>query len=172
MSRPGSNCIELAGARPVAVSAGAPRSRPRAARETEPSERGVKSPSLAVRLAGGEQVGRPSIKRTLQPREIGTRKGGRPSRSCRGEGNRLHQSRPERCRTPAGYGGGHVSSSSMRDRRDPSWRPASGIGGPYKPMAKGDRAGRESEGPIVPLTPVEKAGRGKGPCFGHGGVVR
>jgi hypothetical protein len=34
----------------------------------------------------------------------------------------------------------------------------SGEGGPYKPMAKGDRAGRESEGFIVPSTPVEKAG--------------
>lgn len=48
----------------------------------------------------------------------------------------------------------------------------SGEGGPYKPTAKGDRAGRESEGLIVPLTPAEKAGRGKGPCFGHGRVWR
>ena len=30
----------------------------------------------------------------------------------------------------------------------------SGEGGPYKPKAKADRAGRESEGSIVPLTPV------------------
>jgi hypothetical protein len=36
---------------------------------------------------------------------------------------------------------------------------------------KGDRAGRESEGFIVPWKPV-KAGRGKGPCFGHGGARR
>jgi len=171
MSRPGSNCVELAGASPVAVGAGAPRSRPRAARETEPSERGVESPPSAVRLAGGEQVGRPSIKRTLQPRDIRTRKDGWPSRSCRGEGNRLHLE-PERCRTPAGYGGGHADRSSTRDRRDPSRRPTSGEGGPYKPKAKWGRAGRESEGSIVPLKPVEKAGRGKGPCFGRGGVVR
>jgi len=53
--------------------------------------------------------------------------------------------------------------------------PTSGEGGPYKPSVKGDRAGRESEGPIVPkgrrslpATPADKAGRGKGPCFGHG----
>jgi hypothetical protein len=65
--------------------------------------------------------------------------------------------------------GGH---SSVRNRRDPSRQPALGEGGPYKPKAKWDRAGRESEGPIVPPTPVEKAGRGKGPCFGRGGVVR
>ena len=53
-----------------------------------------------------------------------------------------------------------------------SRRPTLGEGGPYKPMAKGDRAGRESEGFIVPLTPVEKIGRGKRPCFGCGGVGR
>jgi RNA-directed DNA polymerase len=58
----------------------------------------------------------------------------------------------------------------MRNRRCPSRRPASGEGGPYKPTAKWDRAGRESEGSIVLLTPAEKAGRGKGPCFGRGGV--
>jgi len=47
----------------------------------------------------------------------------------------------------------------------------SGEGGPYKPTVKADRAGRESEGFIVPLKPV-KAGRGKGPCFGYGRVWR
>jgi hypothetical protein len=62
--------------------------------------------------------------------------------------------------------------SLIRNRRDPSWRPTSGEGGSYKPMAKGNRAGRESEGFIVPLTPAEKAGRGKGPCFGHADVRR
>jgi hypothetical protein len=62
--------------------------------------------------------------------------------------------------------------SLIRNRRDPSWRPTSGEGGSYKPMAKGNRAGRESEGFIVPWTPVEKAGRGKGPCFGRVGVWR
>ena len=62
--------------------------------------------------------------------------------------------------------------SSMRNRRDPSRRPTSGEGGPYKPMVKGERVGRESEGSIVPRTPVEKAGGGKGPCFGRDGVRR
>ena len=62
--------------------------------------------------------------------------------------------------------------SLIRNRRDPSWRPTSGEGDPYKPKVKWGRAGRESEGFIVLLTPVEKAGRGKGPCFGHVGVRR
>jgi hypothetical protein len=65
-----------------------------------------------------------------------------------------------------------VNNSLIRNRRDPSWRPTSGEGGSYKPMAKWNRAGRESEGFIVPLTPVDKAGRGKGPCFGRAGGGR
>ena len=65
-----------------------------------------------------------------------------------------------------------MNHSLIWNRRDPSWRPTSGEGGSYKPMAKGNRAGRESEGFIVLLTPVDKAGRGKGPCFGRVGVRR
>jgi hypothetical protein len=48
----------------------------------------------------------------------------------------------------------------------------SGEGDSYKPTAKGNRAGRESEGFIVPPTPVDKAGRGKEPCFGRADVRR
>ena len=70
----GSCCIELAGESPVAVRAEAPRSRPRAGEEILLPEWGVKSPQRVVRLVGGRQVRRPSIKRTLQPREIKSRK--------------------------------------------------------------------------------------------------
>jgi hypothetical protein len=53
------------------------------------------------------------------------------------------------------------------NRRDPTRRPASGEGGAYKPTAKGYRAGRESEEPIVPLkVAYQNATRGKGLCFG------
>ncbi len=62
--------------------------------------------------------------------------------------------------------------SLVRNRRDPSWRPTSGEGVPYKPMAKGERAERESEGFIVLMMPIDKIGGGKGPCFGHAGVRR
>jgi hypothetical protein len=65
-----------------------------------------------------------------------------------------------------------MNNSLIRNRRDPSWRLTSGEGGSYKPMVKWNRAGRESEGFIVLLTPVDKAGRGKGPCFGRAGVWR
>ena len=102
-------CIKLTGESPVAVSADAPRSRPRAPKETLPSEWGVKSPQRVVRPVGGEQLRRPSIKRTLQPREISNRKVGWPSRSCHGEGNRLRRVSDGR-RTPAGYRGEHAET--------------------------------------------------------------
>jgi hypothetical protein len=164
-------CIELTGESPVAVSAEAPRSRPRATWETAASEWGVKSPQRVIWPFGGEQVRRPSIKRTLQPREIRIRKEmGWPSRSCHGEGNRLHQAvgAVQDARGVLRRACGH---SSMRNRRDPFPAAKSGEGGPYKPMAKADRAGRESEGFIVPTKPA-KAGGGKEPCFGYGRVWR
>lgn len=56
----------------------------------------------------------------------------------------------------------------MRNRRDPSRPLMSGDGEAYKPKVKESRAGRESEGFIVPLTLLHNSSRGKGPCFGHG----
>ena len=54
----------------------------------------------------------------------------------------------------------------MRNRRDPSRRPTLGEGGPYKPTAKEDRAGRESEGLIVPLTlATRRPAEGRGPAL-------
>jgi hypothetical protein len=55
--------------------------------------------------------------------------------------------------------------SLIRNRRDPSWRPTLGEGGSYKLMAKWNRAGRESEGSIVPLTPTERPDEGRGPAL-------
>ncbi len=164
MERPES-CIKLAGGSPATVSAVAPCSRPRAAGEILSSEWGVESPPVAVWLPGGEQVRRPSIMRTLQPRDINTRKVGlaEPLMSRRRQQTASGIGAMQGARGVWRRACGH---SLMRNRRDPSRRPASGEGGPYKPTAKGDRAGRESEGLIVPLTPVANAGRGKGPCFG------
>ena len=168
----GSRCIELTGESPVAVSAEAPRSRPRARQEIVSSEWGVKSPKRVVRPAGGKQVHRPSVKRTLQPREIRIRKEtGRPSRSCHGEGNRLHR-QVGWVQDARGVGRRACGHRSMRNRRDPSRQLTFSEGGPYKPKVKAERAGRESEGFIVPLTPATNAGRGKGPCFGCGRVRR
>src|ERR1700752_62420 len=75
MVRPESRVV-LAGESPAAVSAGGPRSRVRADGVIQTSERTVKSPSEVLRFPGGKQRRGPSIKRTLQPREISPRKGG------------------------------------------------------------------------------------------------
>jgi hypothetical protein len=158
-------CIELAGASPVMVSAEAPCSRPRARREIDASEWGVKSPQRAVRSVGGRQVRRPSIKRTVQPREIRTRKVvlAEPLMSRRRQQTALGIGATQDRR---GVERRACGQSSMRNRRDPSRLPTSGEGGPYKPSVKGDRAGRESEGPIVLLTPATKTPvEGRGPAL-------
>ena len=167
----GSCCIELAGASPVAVSAEAPRSRPRATRETFSSEWGVKSPWCIVRCTGGKQLRRPSIKRTLQPRDINTRKVGlaEPLTSRRRQQTASQNGWTQDIR---GAERRACGERSMRNRRDPSRRLMSSEGGPDKPKVKQDRAGRESEGLIVPTTPPDNGGRGKEPCFGHGRVRR
>src|SRR6266511_5617243 len=144
MVRPES-CIELTGASPVAVSADAPRSRPRAWDEILPSEWGVKGPPRAVGRVGGEQVRRPSQKRSLQPREINTRKvvPAEPLMPRRRQQTAL--GRIGATQDGRGVGSRACGHSSMRNRRDPSRPPMSGSGDPYKPTAKADRAGRESE---------------------------
>ena len=170
----GSRCIELAGESPVVVSAEAPRSRPRTREEILAAEWGVKSPQRVIRRAGGRRVRRPSIKRTLQPREISNRKvvPAEPLMS-----RRRQQTAREIGAAQDGRGVERraCGDSSMRNRRDPSRRPrravpcrTSGKGGSDKPKVKQDRAGRESEGFIVPVTFRTNRDRGKEPCFGHG----
>jgi hypothetical protein len=95
----------------------------------------------------------------LQPREIRTRKDGlaEPLMSRRRQQTPRVIGTGEDARGVERRACGH---RSMWNRRDPSRRPTLGRGGPYKPMAKGDRVGRESEGSIVPptraaITPAE-----------------
>ncbi len=64
---------------------------------------------------------------------------------------------------------------AVRNARDPSARPTSGQGAPYKPKAKSAAAQRESEGIVVPTMVVaNNAAGGKGPCGGRveGGETR
>lgn len=167
----GSCCTELAGASPAAVSAAAPRSRPRAREEIPSPEWGVKGPRRVVRCAGGEQVRRPSTQRSLQPRDMNTRKVG-PAEPLM---PRRRQQTAPRCgwvQDARGVGSRACGHRSVRNRRDPSRRSTSDEGGPHKPTAKGERAGRESEGLVVPSTPPTNGGRGKGPCVGCGRVWR
>ena len=126
----------------------------------------------AVLPPGGEQVRGPSMKRTLQPREMidSKERVAEPFMS-----RRRQQTAPARSgwvqdalgvwRTARGH-------SPSRNRRGPTRRPSSGRSDPYKPTVKGDQAGRESEGPVVATTPRENRGRGKGLYFGHAAVWR
>src|SRR5688572_18289296 len=151
----GSCCIELAGASPAAVSAGAPRSRPRAWEEILPPEWGVESPQRVVRRVGGEQVRRPSVSEpyspvTLHPKGRAGRAAHFPAKAtdCTSAGGRSPPLRSGAGRPRGREEGMRTQFGAEQERPVPAAR--SGEGGPYKPTVKGDRAGRESEGPIVP----------------------
>jgi len=129
------------------------------------AERGVGSPRGGRKaMAAGSGVAGPMQKcEPLQPREIDNRKGGaaEPIMS-----RRRQQTVPERtggAQDAPGVGRGACDEGLAGNRRDPTWRPTSGEGGAYKPSAKGHRAGRESERPILP----RKAGT-KTPSEGRG----
>jgi hypothetical protein len=107
------------------------------------------------------------MKRTLQPREIRTRKG-EPAEPL------MSRRRQQTASDTSGWMQDVLGvwrparrDSLMRNRRGPTRWPTSGRSERYKPTVKCVQIGRESEGSIVLLTPGEKPGRGKGPCFGH-----
>ena len=108
---PLARCVELAGASPALVIAGEPGSRLPGSGEIPALKRSVESPSVAVRLPGGEQSCGPSLKRTLQPRDIGPRKGGVAEPLISRRRQQTASEVPERCRTPPGYGGEHVATA-------------------------------------------------------------
>jgi hypothetical protein len=167
-----SRCIGLAGESPVAVSAGAPRSRHRALRETSASEWCVKSLPRVERLVGKEASPRAQHQVNLAaPRHKPPK--GRSGRAAHATAKAIDcvvQNRRDAGRFRGIEEGTWTQPNAEQERPVPA--AMSGEGGSYKPMAKGDRAGRESEGFVVPQTPVENAGRGKGPCFGRAGVRR
>ena len=157
--------VELAGESPALVIAGEPGSRLPASGEIPALKRSVESPSTAVRSSGGEQNCGPSLKRTLQPRDIGPRKGGvgradhvtAKATDCIRRSGGMQD-------TP-GVGRRARSDSSTGNRRGPRWRPTLGEGGPYKRNVKWGRARRESEGSIVLPTPGESRDEGRGPAL-------
>jgi hypothetical protein len=157
--------VELAGESPALVIAGEPGSRLQPSGEIPPAERSVESPSVAVGSPGGEQSYGPSLKRTLQPREIGPRKGGAgraghvaaKATDCTGRSGEVQDAPGVRRRAR--------SDSSTRNRRGPHRQPTSGEGAAYKRNAKWQRAGRESEGFVVPLMPGESQVEGRGPTL-------
>ncbi len=145
------SCVGLAGESPAAVSAGAPRSRSRVRGEILSSERDVKGPPGAVWLPGGERDRGPSMKRTLQPREIDTRKGGMAEPLISRRRQQTASERAGGVQDIPGVERRARGDSPARNRRDPTRQPTFGKDPSYKPSVKWTGVGRESEGPIVPL---------------------
>ncbi len=160
-------CTRPAGVSPATVGTpGAPCSRLWATSEMAASERSVESRKRGIGLVEREQSCGPNVSESLQPREIGTRKVGWPSRSFRGEGNRLRTAVTGDLQDTPGVGEGARSEGLVRNRRDPPRRPTSGEGGGYKPMVKCHRAGRESEGLVVLwMASTRTALEGRGPAL-------
>jgi hypothetical protein len=160
------SCVGLAGESPAAVSAGAPRSRSRAWGEILPSERDDEGPQGAVRFSGGEQSRGPSMKRTLQPREIDTRKGGMAEPIIP---RRRQQTAPGRAggvQDVPGVRRRARGDSPTWNRRDPTRPPTSGKDPTYKPSVKWKGVGRESEGFIVPMSAATRTPQeGRGPAL-------
>jgi hypothetical protein len=158
-------CVELAGASPALVIAGEPGSRLQPPGEIPSAERSVESPSAAVRPSGGKQSCGPSFKRTLQPRERSPRKGG-----ARRAGHVAAKATDCVCSSGETQDAPGVrrrarNDSSTRNRRGPTRLLTSSEGDAYKRNAKWRRAGRESEGRVVPSMPSESSAEGRGPAL-------
>ena len=160
-----SRCVGLAGESPVAVSAGAPRSRLQPTGEIPAAERSVESPCGSIRIRRGEQSCGPSMKRTLQSREMSPRKGGMVEPVMSRRRQQTAPGKPGWVQDVPGVGRRARSDSPTRNRRGPPRRSSSDEGAPYKPRVKGVRAGRESEGSIVLLMPGESRAEGRDPAL-------
>src|SRR5206468_1241291 len=81
---------------------------------------------------------------------------GGPSRSCRGEGNRQHHG-PERVLDLSGVSGGGTLGRNKAEEQRPYLAAWSGKDRAYKAgRLRASGAGRESEGPIVPVKACSK----------------
>jgi hypothetical protein len=160
-------CTRPAGESPVAVGTpGAPRSRLRASGEIRPSKRSVESRERDGCPAQREQSGGPNVSEPLQPREIGTERQGGRADHIAAKATDCGQVGTGDPQDTLGVWEGARSEGLVWNRRDPTQRPTSGEGGGYKPMAKCQRAGRESEGLVVPWRASTRTTlEGRGPAL-------
>ena len=161
--RPLSSCTDPAGGSPVPVSAGAPGSRPQAQDESPVSRAGRQEPLRRERARGPQHEVNPAASTDL-PR------GSRAAHVTAKAMPAAQRSGRESAVDPSGVRGAAREQGSGRKRRDPSARPSSRQGGPYKPKVKSGAAQRESEGTVVPeMAVTNNAAGGKGPCGGRAG---
>ena len=135
-------------------------------------ERGIESRETGEGPWRREQSCGPRIKRTLQPRDIGPRKGGMAEPVIPWRRQETASERSGGVQDVPGVWRRARSDSPTRNRRGPTRRPTSGKGATYKPRAKWKRGGRESEGLIVLQRCGESRAEGRGPTLivlVHGG---
>ena len=116
---------------------------------------------------GGEQGRGPSVGEPLQPREIEAERRGGRAHHVRAKATDCVWGLGDATQDPSGVRKAARVHRQVRNRRDPTQRLASSKDPGYKPSAKCQGVGRESEGLVVLRKPM-KVGGGKGPCFGHG----
>ena len=154
-------CSSPAGASPASVSAGAPSSRPQVSRESAVARAGCRKPLRRKPARGPQHQVKPAASTDLPPE---SRAGHVAAKAM----SRAPQSGEVRARGHGGVRGAARVQGDERNTRGPSARPPSRYRDSYKPMAKSNRAQRESEGVVVLLTIAQKnAVRGKGLCFGR-----
>src|SRR2546428_5855842 len=160
---PLSRCTDRAVECPAPVSAGAPGSRPQAREEISASQAGRQEPLRRERARGPQHEVNPAASTDL-PR------GSRAAHVTAKAMSTALRSGGESAGGPSGVRGAAREQGSGRKRRDPSARPWSRRGGPYKPMVKSGTARWESEGTVVPeMVATNNATGGKGPCGGRVG---
>lgn len=163
------SCVELAGESPVAVIAGEPRSRLQPSGEIPPAERSVESPvrerAVTIEPGRGEQSCGPSMKRTLQPRDMSPRKGGAAEPVMSRRRQQTASRRSGAMQDAPGVWRRARSDSPTRNRRGPPRRPPSGKDRVDKPSAKRRGVERESEGRVVPTMRGESRAEGRGPAL-------
>ena len=139
--------LDLAGASPVRVSAGAPGSRLQPGGEIRPCRAECQKP---LKERGANRRAATISERNSLVKFSAERCLGGPSRSCHGEGNRQH-SGPERVLDLPGVSGGGTLAQSSAEQERPSPAAMSGKDRAYKAgRLKSHGARRESEGSAVP----------------------
>lgn len=161
-----SRCAVPAGESPARVIAGEPGSRPPFEAERPKDEAWRRKPSSARAVGGEQQRGpqhevKPAASSDSQTESRAEHVAAKAMQTVRDSG---------RAGSLGGVWGAARAEGTVRNARDPSARPTSGEGRPYKPSAKAGGVQRESEGAVVPLMAAKKnAAGGKGSCSGHAG---
>ncbi len=141
--------VVLTGGSPERVSAGAPGSRLQAGGEIRPYQAECQKP---LKERGANQRAATISERNSLVKFSAERCSGGPSRSYHGEGNRQHSGKPERKLDLLGVSGGGTLGKSNAEQERPYPAVESDKDRGYKAgRLKSHGAGRESEGPVLPV---------------------